>query len=99
MLRAEVPEATTRVVHAHGQTTPAALFAAQVERPTRLVLEGGPTSYLDLAAADTAVAAPVHADIAAPEIAIHEPDAPIDATSSGDSTSSALVHSEHPNAE
>lgn len=53
VLRAEAPGAATRVVYAHGQTAPAALFAAQVERPSRLVLDGGPSSYLDLAAADT----------------------------------------------
>ncbi|MBX6331931.1 MAG: ParA family protein [Gemmatimonadaceae bacterium] len=53
----------------------------------------------DLAAADTAVPAPVHTDTAASELGIHEPGAPMNATSSGDSTSSALVHSEHPNAE
>lgn len=52
VLRTEAPDATTRVVRARGLTTPAALFAAQVDRPDRLVLVGGLTSYLDLAAAD-----------------------------------------------
>lgn len=52
VLRAEAPAATTRAVHARGLTTPAALWAAQVDRPDTLVLEDGLVSYLDLAAAD-----------------------------------------------
>jgi hypothetical protein len=52
VLRAEAPGAATRAVHARGLTTPAALWAAQVDRPDTLVLEDGLVSYLDLAAAD-----------------------------------------------
>lgn len=52
VLRGEVPGARTRAVHARGLTVPAALFAAQVDRPDDLVLSDGLVSYLDLAAAD-----------------------------------------------
>lgn len=52
VLRAEAPAATTRAVHARGLTAPAALWAAQVDRPATLVLEDGLISYLDLAGAD-----------------------------------------------
>jgi len=52
LLRAEAPQATSRTVHARGLTVPAALVAAQVDRPDALVLRDGPASYLDLTAAD-----------------------------------------------
>lgn len=52
LLRAEAPAARTRTVRAAGQTVPAALVAAQFERPDALVLEEGLVSYRDLATAD-----------------------------------------------
>lgn len=53
LLRAEAPSAARRVVQASGQTVPAALIAAQHDRPDALILEEGLVSYLDLATADT----------------------------------------------
>ena len=53
LLRAEAPSVRQRVLQAAGQTAPAALFAAQDDRPDALVLEDGLVSYLDLATADT----------------------------------------------
>lgn len=52
VLRAEVPDASARTVHARGLTAPGALFAAQVDTPTSLVLVDSLVSYIDLAAAD-----------------------------------------------
>lgn len=52
VLRGETQGTTSTVVHARGQTAPAALWAAQVERPEALVLTDSLVSYLDLAAAD-----------------------------------------------
>jgi hypothetical protein len=52
VLRAEAPEATSREIHARGQTVAAALFAAQFDRPDAVVLEEGLVSYLDLATVD-----------------------------------------------
>ena len=40
-------------MRAQGQTVPAALLAAQFDRPASLTLEDGPVSYLDVATADT----------------------------------------------
>jgi hypothetical protein len=51
VLRVEAP-ARQRILHAAGQTVPAALFAAQSDRPDAVVLEEGLVSYLDLATAD-----------------------------------------------
>jgi hypothetical protein len=53
VLRAETSRALPLRLHAVGTTTPAALLAAQVDRPAALVLDGGPASYLALAEADT----------------------------------------------
>ncbi len=51
VLRAEAPKAAV-TIHARGQTAPAALFAAQFDRPAALVLEESLVSYLDLATGD-----------------------------------------------
>ena len=55
VLRAEAgPQATRGLsVRAQGQTVPAALLAAQFDRPASLTLEDGLVSYLDFATADT----------------------------------------------
>jgi hypothetical protein len=52
VLRAEAAGATSRILHARGATAPAALFAAQFDRPDAVVLEDSLVSYLDLATAD-----------------------------------------------
>ena len=52
VLRTEAPDARSTVVHAHGQTAPAALWAAQVEPLDTLVLSNSLVSYHDLVAAD-----------------------------------------------
>jgi hypothetical protein len=51
-LRQQAPKATSYGIHARGQTAPAALFAAQFDRPNALVLEDSLVSYLDLATGD-----------------------------------------------
>jgi hypothetical protein len=55
VLRAEAGSGASRglSVRAQGQTVPAALLAAQFDRPSSLTLEEGLTSYLDFATADT----------------------------------------------
>ncbi len=52
LLRQEAPKAASYTLHARGQTAPAALFAAQFDRPATLVLEDSVVSYLDLATGD-----------------------------------------------
>jgi hypothetical protein len=52
VLRQQAPKAATYTIHARGQTAPAALFAAQFDRPSALVLEDSLVSYLDLASGD-----------------------------------------------
>jgi cephalosporin-C deacetylase-like acetyl esterase len=51
-LRAELPQVTTHEVHAIGQVAVGALLAAQVERPSSLVLEDALVSLHDVARAD-----------------------------------------------
>ena len=55
VLRAEAgPQASRGLsLRAQGQTVPAALLAAQFDRPASLTLEDGLVSYLDFATADT----------------------------------------------
>ncbi len=52
LLRAEAAGPSARTLRAAGQTAPAALLAAQYDRPDALVLEDGLLSYLDVATAD-----------------------------------------------
>ncbi len=51
-LRQLVPQGAAPILRASGQVTPAALFAAQHARPSRVVLEESLLSYLDVATAD-----------------------------------------------
>jgi hypothetical protein len=52
LLRQEAPKAASYTLYARGQTAPAALFAAQFDRPAAITLEDSIVSYLDLATGD-----------------------------------------------
>jgi hypothetical protein len=52
VLRELAPQGAAPVLHAAGQAAPAAVFAAQFDRPGSLVLEESLVSYRDLALAD-----------------------------------------------